>query len=231
MSEQPVPRPQPEVNPTQSHEDDSTVSETFQPTAAQTEAMAETGRMSLPQLMWRRFLRNRLAVIGSIGLILLYLMIVFAEFLSPYEYLKINEDTVRMAPQWPRFVDVDGNFHLRPFACGTETTLDTVNLAWIHTPDCTQMYPIHLFVRGYPYKLFGLIATDIHLFGTESGKLFLMGADQRGRDLFSRIIYGGRVSLTIGFLGVFISVVLGSVIGAISGYRGGTFDMRKYATS
>jgi peptide/nickel transport system permease protein len=226
MSEQPVLDSQQDASQvTQALEGDALSAQTFQPTAAQAEAMAETARMSLLQLMWRRFLRNRMAVIGSITLILLYLMIIFAEFLSPYEYLKINEDAVRMAPQWPRFFDTEGNFHLRPFACGTETTLDTENLAWVHTSDCTQMYPIHFFVQGYPYKLLGLISTDIHLFGVEEpGTFFLFGTDGLGRDLLSRIINGGRVSLTVGLVGVALTVFFGATLGTASGYFGGFAD-------
>jgi peptide/nickel transport system permease protein len=226
MSEQPVLASQPEASESApAIEEEALESQAFRPTAAQEEAMAESGRMSLRQLMWRRFLRNRLAVVGSIGLVLLYSMIVFAEFLSPYEYLKINEDAVRMAPQWPRFFDIEGNFHLRPFTCGTETTLDTENLAWVHTTDCTQMYPIRFFVHSYPYKLFGLISTDIHLFGVEQpGTFFIFGTDGLGRDLLSRIFYGGRVSLTVGLIGVALTIFFGATLGTASGYFGGVAD-------
>jgi len=197
----------------------------FLPTSAQAAAMAETSRMSIQQLMWRRFLSNRLSVAGSIILILLYLMIIFAEFLAPYEYLEIHEDFVRLAPQWPRFIDQEGKFHLRPFVCGTETILDTENLEWLHTTDCSKTYPIRFFVRGYEYKLLGLIQTDIHLFGVEEpGTFFLFGTDGLGRDLLSRIIQGGRVSLTVGLVGVALTIFFGASLGTASGYFGGMTD-------
>lgn len=226
MSDQSVPVTQPEESvPVQEAGGAVAKSQVFTPTTAQTDAMAETGRLSLRQLMTKQFFRNRLAVFGTVLLILLYLMILCAEFLAPYEYLKINEDFVRLAPQWPRFFDLEGSFHLRPFVCGTETTLDTENLQWIHTPDCTQIYPIRFFVRGYAYKLFGLIPTDIHLFGVEEpGTFFLFGTDGLGRDLLSRIIQGGRVSLTVGLVGVALTIFLGATLGTASGYFGGTTD-------
>lgn len=198
---------------------------TFQPTSDQGEAMTEVGRMSLGQLMWRRFLRNRLAIGGSIVLILLYFMIIFAEFLAPYDHLAIGEDYVNMAPQLPHFIDQEGQFHLRPFVYGTDTTLDTENLAWVHIPDPGTTYPIHFFVHGKPYKLLGLIPTDIHLYGVEEpGTFFFFGTDRLGRDVLSRIIFGGRVSLTIGLVGVTLTIIFGASLGTASGYYGGITD-------
>jgi peptide/nickel transport system permease protein len=226
MSEQSVPLSEPEGSEsTSAVEEAVSTAETFQLKLAQSEAIAETGRMSLRQLMVKQFFRNRLAVFGTVLLILLYLMALFAEFLAPYNYLQINEDFLRIAPQWPRFRDQYGEFHLRPFVCGTETTLDTENLQWLHAPDCTQIYPIRLFVHGYAYKLFGLIPTDIHLFGVEEpGTFFLFGTDGLGRDLLSRIIQGGRVSLTVGLVGVTLTIFLGATLGTASGYFGGFTD-------
>jgi peptide/nickel transport system permease protein len=217
MSEQSVPVP--------GSEEAVPASEAFRPTFEQTEAMHEAGRLSLGQLMWRRFLRSRLAVVGGILLILLYLMILLAEFLGPYDYLQINEDFVRMAPQWPRFIDQEGTFHLRPFVYGTQTTLDTENLEWLHTVDYGTTYPLRFFVHGAPYKLLGLISTDIHLFGVEEpGSFFLLGTDSLGRDLLSRVIQGGRVSLTVGLVGVALTIFIGASLGTASGYFGGMTD-------
>ena len=200
-------------------------SQTFRPAPAQSEALSDVGRLTLRQLIWRRFLRSRLAVGGSIMLILLYLMIIFAEFLAPYDHLAIQEDYVKMPPQLPHFVDQEGRFHLRPFVYGTKTSLDQENLQWVHTPDRSKTYPIHLFVHGRPYKLLGLIPTDVHLFGVEEpGTFFTCGTDGLGRDLLSRIIFGGRVSLTVGLIGVSLTIIFGASLGTASGYFGGVTD-------
>jgi peptide/nickel transport system permease protein len=157
--------------------------------------MSDVGRLTLRQLIWRRFLRSRLAVGGSIVLILLYLMVIFAEFLAPYDHLAIQEDYVKMPPQLPHFVDQEGRFHLRPFVYGMETSLDQENLQWVHTPDVE-----------------------------EPGTLFTCGTDGLGRDLLSRIMFGGRVSLTVGLIGVSLTIIFGASLGTASGYFGGVTD-------
>jgi peptide/nickel transport system permease protein len=177
-------------------------------------------------LIWRRFLRSRLAVGGSIVLIVLYLTVVVAtEFVAPYDFSAKDEDYIFRPPQVPRFVDQQGRFHLRPFVYGMETTLDTETFTYVHKPVYSEIYPIGFFVRGHPYKMWGLIPGDIHLFGvSEPGTLFIFGADSMGRDLFSRVLYGGRVSLTLGFVGVTLMILLGSALGTASGYFGGMVD-------
>jgi len=175
--------------------------------------------------MWRRFLRNRLAVGGAVVLIFMYSTILLAEFVIPYDHFISNSDYVTRPPQLPRFIDSEGNFHLRPFVYGTETVLDTVNLIYLHKDDLTQIYPIHFFVKGRPYKLFGLIPGNIHLYGVdEPGTAFFLGTDRNGRDMFSRIVIGGRVSMTVGLVGVILTLIFGSVLGTASGYFGGIFD-------
>lgn len=185
----------------------------------------DIGQLSIWRLMWRRFLRNRLAVGGAVVLFFMYIVIIFAPFFAPYDHLVSNEDFVARAPQRPRFFDAQGNFHLRPFVYGTTTTLDTENLDWVHEDDPEQIYPIHFFVKGKPYKLFGLIKSDRHMYGVEEpGTVFLLGTDRNGRDMVSRIIYGGRVSMTVGLVGVSLTIIFGSILGTISGYFGGMVD-------
>ena len=183
------------------------------------------GQLSLWYLIWRRFLRNRLAVAATFVLLLLYLMVALAEFITPYDHLLSNEDFVARAPQLPRFRDAAGQFHLRPFVYGTTTELDTYNLDWVHKDDTSQMYPLKLFVKGVPYKLLGLFPSERHLYGVdEPGTVFLLGTDRLGRDLFSRIVFGGRISMTVGLIGVSLTILFGSVMGTISGYFGGPVD-------
>jgi peptide/nickel transport system permease protein len=186
---------------------------------------SDIGQLSIGRLMWRRFLRNRLAVAGAIVLILMYGVILFAEFFAPYDHLLSNPDFVARSPQRPRFFDAEGNFHLRPFVYGTTTSLDTVNLDWIHEDDPAQLFPIRFFVEGEPYKLWGLIETNRHLYGVEEpGTVYLLGTDRNGRDMVSRIIYGGRISMTLGLIGVSLTIVFGSILGTVSGYFGGVVD-------
>lgn len=185
----------------------------------------DIGQLSVGRLMWRRFLRNRLAVVGGMLLVLMYVIVLFAEFFAPYDHLTSNQDFVLRGPQRPRFVDAEGNWHLRPFVYGTSTSLDTVNLDWVHEDDTSQIYPIRFFVEGRPYKLFGLIPTNRHFYGVdEPGTAYLLGTDRNGRDMVSRIIQGGRVSMTIGLVGVALTIIFGSVLGTISGYFGGVVD-------
>ena len=186
---------------------------------------ADIGQLSLTRLIWRRILRNRMAVSGGIVLIIMYTVIIFANFFAPYDHLISNEDYVARQPQRLHFFDAEGNFHLRPFVYGTVTSLDTENLDWVHEDDLEEVYPLRFFVRGAPYALFGLIETDLHLYGVdEPGTVFLLGTDRNGRDMVSRIIFGGRVSLTVGLIGVSLTIILGSVLGTISGYFGGVVD-------
>lgn len=179
------------------------------------------------QLMWRRFLRNRLAVAGGIVLIIMYITMVIAPgFFSPYNYAEQRADYILAPPQIPRFIDETGKFHLRPFVYGLKTELDLDTFQWVHTTDTSQKYPIYFFVRGSEHKILGFIPCNWHLFGVKApGTIFLAGTDDLGRDMFSRMLHGGQISLTVGLVGVALTLILGSVMGTISGYYGGTVDM------
>jgi len=197
----------------------------IQAAAPEGAAATDVGRLSLWQLMKRRFLRNRLAMAGTVMLVILYLLALLADFFAPYHYLAKSQDYVLLPPQWPRFVDAEGKFHSRPFVYGIETVLDTYNLRYMHKADPTQIYPIGFFVRGAKYKLLGLIPADIHLFGVqEPGTCYILGTDRLGQDLLARTLHGGRVSLTIGLVGVALTIMLGSALGTASGYYGGVTD-------
>lgn len=176
------------------------------------------------QLMWWKFRKHKLAMGAGLVLLGLYVVAVFCEFLAPYP---LNHRQVAYAfapPQRVHFVSGDG-LHLRPFVYGLHGVRHPETLRKLYVEDTSVRYPIQLFVRGEPYRFWGLFETDIHLFGVaEGGTLFLLGTDQLGRDLLSRIIYGSRISLTIGLVGVGLSFVFGLVIGVVSGYYGGWID-------
>ena len=143
-------------------------------------------------LVWWRFKRSRTAIVGVTIVFLSYFIgALFAEFFSPY-LVNQQSDYVEARPQWPHFVDQDGNFHLRPFVYGLEKKIDLELFKRTYVVDTSRQYPIYFFVRGEPYRLLGLIPTSIHLFGTDpndpEAHVYLFGTDRLGRDVFSRII-------------------------------------------
>ncbi len=182
--------------------------------------------LSQRQLIWRRFRRSRIALLGGIVLAVFYFSALFAEFLSPYSIDTRFTNQIYAPPNLPRFIDVDGNFHLRPFIYKMIQKIDRQTLEISFTPDTSQRYPIKFFVRGDPYKMWGLFPSDLHFFGTGDPEvpIFLMGSDRQGRDMTTRVLYGSRVSLTVGLIGVAIGIILGSVLGVVSGYFGGLVD-------
>lgn len=176
------------------------------------------------QLMWRKFKGHRLAMIALIGLTLFYLVAIFADFFAPYRPQRRFDRYLNAPPQVIRVYDSQVGFN-RPFVYAITAERDPRTLRLRFVLDEEQPIPIRFFVRGDPYRLLGLIATDVHLFGVAGDEpLFLFGSDSLGRDIFSRVIHGSRISLSIGLVGVFLSFVLGTIIGSISGYFGGTVD-------
>ena len=175
------------------------------------------------QLVWRRFRRHRLALVSIAVLLVIYGVATFAEFVSPYDPYRHDRRYAFAPPQLPRFFSEDG-IHIRPFVYGLQQSRDPVTLQVVYELDRSQRNPIQWFVRGAPYKFWGLWETDLHLFGAEGGTVFLLGADNLGRCLFSRIVFGARISTTIGLMGVFLSFLIGIPVGAVSGYYGGALD-------
>lgn len=180
------------------------------------------------QLMWWRFTQHRVAVYSLWVIAFLYIVALFVEFVAPYDPNTIFSQHKLAPPQTIRFIDTEGNLS-GPFVYRLERERNPVTLAWIYSENTSIKDPIRLFVRGDTYRLWGVRAfeTDLHLFGTPGNEapVFLLGADRLGRDVLSRIIYGTRISMSIGLLGVVISLVLGIVIGGMSGYFGGWIDL------
>jgi peptide/nickel transport system permease protein len=176
------------------------------------------------QLMWWKFKKHRLALIGTVLLAIFVFVALFAEFLSPYAPGARTPNYLFGGPQVLHFVDAEGNFHLRPFTYALTAAMDPETFLLEVKEDTDEPWPVYFFVKGDPYKMWGLIKTDIHLFGVKEGHLHLLGTDQLGRDLLSRLFHATRTSLTIGVVGLIISFFLGLIIGGISGFFGGGID-------
>jgi peptide/nickel transport system permease protein len=184
-----------------------------------------TDILTVRQLMLRKFLRNRLAVFGTIVLIIMYLLAAFAPFVAPYDVRETHEQFPRTAPSTLHFTDEHGRFQFPPFVYATAKVMDPKTFTMTVKEDTSAPYPVRFLAHGTPYTLFGFIKGDIHLFGVDApAKIFLMGTDGTGRDLFSRILFGSQVSLTVGLFGVVLALVIGTGVGIISGYYGGWFD-------
>ncbi len=184
----------------------------------------KVNRASQLQLMWWKFCRHRLALISGIFLLCLYATIPVTEILAPYGLLTHNVDFIHAPPQPVHLFD-EGHF-VGPFVYGREMTIDMDTLRRVYTDVPERVEPIRFFCHGDDYLFWGLIPGDIHLFcPSKGGELFLLGTDRLGRDELSRILYGGRISLTIGLLGITVSFILGIVIGGFAGYYGGVFDL------
>ena len=165
--------------------------------------------------------KNKLAYLSLYILFVLYFLAIFADFISPYPYDLQHRDSPYHPPTQIHFFDEKGNFHLRPFVYKYEL-VDPIFKRYKINKDVK--YPLYFFTEGEKHYLLGLIPTNIHLFGVKEGKIFLLGADNLGRDIFSRLLYGARVSLSIGIVGVLLSFSIGALIGGISGYFGGKVD-------
>ena len=176
------------------------------------------------QLIWWRFSKHRLAVASLAFLVMAYVIAIFAEFVSPYAPSSIERLQTFQPPQMVRIWH-DGKPH-RPFVYEVKRTRDKETARVSYVPNVEKPLPIKFFVRGEEYKFWGVWESDLHLFGIEHKrqKIALLGTDSIGRDLFSRLVYGSRVTLSAGLVGVAFAFVLGLFFGSISGYYGGILD-------
>ena len=194
--------------------------------AAPNDPRAGDAHASHWQLTWRAFRKHRLARASLWAIAILYLIGIFAELVAPMDPYSSSRRAVYHPPQLPGLiVNDDAGWRLQPHVDAFERRRDPETLATIYEPS-GEIVPIGLFVRGDPYRLWGLIPMERHLIGAVDARdrVYFFGADRLGRDVLSRTIYGLRVSLSIGLIGVAISLTLGVVLGAISGYFGGWID-------
>jgi peptide/nickel transport system permease protein len=176
------------------------------------------------QLIWWRLRKHRLAMVALWFLVALYAIIPFVEFLSPYALRTRHSDQVYFPPQ--RVHLFHGGGFLGPFVYGTTMTINMETLKREYREDHARRYRLQLLARGEPYQFWGVWRAERHLFGVEEGgTLFLLGTDRLGRDMLSRIIYGARISLTVGLIGISVSFVLALIFGGLSGYYGGKVDI------
>ncbi len=191
------------------------------------------------QIFLSRLLRNRVAMSGAAILALLYLTAIFGAFIGPYDPSLSNIDLPDHAPTRVHFFDADGNFHGRPFIYRSELTNI---MRREYTEDRAHPLPAYFLVHGDPYKLWWIFKCDRHLFGVVSPdvetprrgvstaasnsqpRIFLFGSDRLGRDIFSRILSGSQISLSVGLIGILITMAMGLIVGGFSGYIGGVTD-------
>lgn len=195
----------------------------FDPVAEPPGHAAGLATASQIRLTWLKFRRHRLAVVSGLFLILMYGSLLITEFLTPYNLDSKNLDFIYAPPQQVRLFH-EGRL-VGPFVYGQTMRLDMTDLRRIYTDDTSDVQRLRFFCRGEPYMFWKVIPGDLRLFcPAEDGRFNLLGTDRLGRDVYSRILHGARISLTIGLLGTMVSFVLGIVIGGIAGYRGGWFD-------
>lgn len=188
-----------------------------------TAAQEEIYLASQWQLMWWKLKRHRLAVISGVILLIMYGAIVIAEFLAPYNLHTRHTDFIYAPPQQVHLFH-EGEF-VGPFVYGFDYELDMENLKRTYTPNPDKVQPLRFFCTGDGYSFWGLFPGDLHLVcPAKGGTLFLLGTDRLGRDMLSRILYGARISLTIGLVGIAVSFVMAVVIGGLAGFYGGWID-------
>ncbi len=182
------------------------------------------------RIVWEQFRKHHIALVGLVVLLLMYLAAAFAGFLAPYGMNEYRRTPVSafMPPTTIHWTDPETGRITRPFVYTYTSERDPVTRQRVYVEETEgPRYPIQFFVRrpNQPYRILGLFQSDLRLFGVEEpARVFLWGTNNLGKDLFSRVLYGGQVSLTIGVLAVWVSLTLGLTFGVIAGFYGGLID-------
>ncbi len=187
-----------------------------------TDALEVIAPQSPAVVFWTQMKKSPLAIAGGAVLVIFYLLALLAPFVAPYPQEEMDRAKYFHPPQALHWIHADGHFSLRPFV--REMRLADVG-SFEYQEDPARELPVRFFVRGYDYHLFGLIPSNIHLYGVDPpGRILLFGSDSFGRDVLSRLLYGAQISLTVGIVGIAISFTLGLLLGGIAGYFGGFAD-------
>ena len=179
------------------------------------------------QLMWWKFRKHKLALISGVLIIVVYLIGLFAEFLAPVLPGSYSARYTYAPPQPLHFIErTENGFRPALFVNGYKVEVDPVALRRTFVVDPETKIPVRFFVKGEEYKMWNLFTMDRHFIGpvNQGDPMYLLGADRLGRDVLSRTIYGTRISMSIGLVGVALSLILGIILGGISGYYGGSID-------
>jgi len=201
--------------------------ESFDEELVTTAAEERISVASQGQLMWWRFRKHKLAMVATVVVIIFYVVAIFVEFFAYSDPLHMQATRSLIPPQRVYFFDQG---KLAPYVHPVTGQRDMKTLKLIYVPDEDTKLRLRFFAPGYQYRLLGLIPTDIHLIGMADPTAraedspFLLGTDQLGRDVFGRIIYASRISLSIGLVGVLLSLFLGVLLGGLSGFYGGAVD-------
>lgn len=181
------------------------------------------------RIVWEQFSRHKSALVGGWILIFMYLSAIFAGFLAPYginEYRRSPTASFR-PPTQVHWIDPETGRLTRPFVYDVKESRDPITRQRVYEEDTSTKYPIKFFVRrpSQPYNILGIFKSDLRLFGVDDpARIFLWGTNNLGKDVFSRVLYGGQVSLTVGILAVWVSLFLGLLLGGLAGFYGGIVD-------